>query len=135
MSRPLVVLALLAVAASLTGLALLVGSDDGTASPRGVHWAERPRVVTPPELPTDRVLYGQVRNDAPRAVTLRAGAVRVVDGAGRPLRSDVRFLPAFARGAAADVTLAPGRTAPITVAWRGGGARRVVVGSAALRIP
>jgi hypothetical protein len=134
-SRPLVVLAVLAAAATLSGLVILLASDDGGGRPRGVVWAQPARIVTPPELPNDRVLYGQVRNDGPGAVTLDVRDLRVVDRAGRPLRSDARFLQAFARGGPGRVTLGPGRTAPLTVSWRGGGAWRVALGTVELPIP
>jgi hypothetical protein len=134
-SRIAVAAAVLAVAAIVAGTAgLVAGARDDGARAGSLAWAGRPRLVTPPRLPRDRILYGQVRNDGPRDITLTAGELRVVDAAGRRLKSDGRFLQAFARGGRR-LTLAPGRTAPLTVAWRGAGARRVTIGDVVLRIP
>lgn len=138
MSRLVVVVAaVLALIAVATGAAaLLAGTEDGAAAGRGLGWAQRPRIVTPPALPGDRVMYGQVRNDGARDLTLRAAEVKVLDASGRALKSNGRFLQAFAGGGAGRaLTLEPGRTAPLTVAWRGPGARKLTIGAVTLRIP
>jgi hypothetical protein len=132
MARGLPALAILAVAAVTLALA---AAGDGERAGR-LTWASPPRLVAPPALPGDAVLYGEVRNDGVRRAAFAAADVRVLDARGRPLPSAARFLPAYARGAAGRaVTLAPGRTAPLTVAWRGAGARRVALGVATLAIP
>lgn len=157
MSRVALAAAVLAVAAVVTGGAVLLagGRDEGSSPGRAgsLIWADGPRLVTPPTLPRDRVMYGQVRNDGLRDLTLTVDRLRVVDGAGRALKSNGRFLQAFAHGlygASGDptdigdyerrrlgqvLTLKPGRTAPLTVAWRGAGARRVTIGEVVLPIP
>jgi hypothetical protein len=156
-SRPALALAVLAAAAIVTGAAVLLaaGRDDSAAVGRAgsLIWADGPRVVTPPTLPSDRVMYGQVRNDGLRDIKLSVQGLRVVDATGHPLKSNGRFLQAFAHGlygASGDptdigdyerrrlgevLTLRPGRTAPLTVAWRGAGARRVTIGEVVLPIP
>jgi hypothetical protein len=132
-SRGALVLALLAVAVAATGLAT---AGDGGERGEHVTWATPPRLVTPRALPADAVLFGEVRNDGLRRTTLAAADVRVLDARGRPLLSAARFLPAYAPGPAGrTVTLAPGRTAPLTVAWRGAGARRIALGSLTLDVP
>jgi hypothetical protein len=129
------VVALLALAAVLTGAALLLDRDREPVRTSGLVWAARPRIAAPPSLPADRVLYGQVRNDGPRTLELTASHLRVVDAAGRALASDGRFLQAYAPRAGRVLALEPGRTAPVTVAWRGAGARRITLGDVVLQIP
>ena len=157
MSRVAIAVAVLAVAAMVTGGAVLLssGRDDGTSPGRAgsLIWADGPHVVTPPTLPSDRVMYGQVRNDGLRDMTLKVDRLRVVDRAGHVLKSNGRFLQAFVHGlygASGDptdigdyerkrlgqvLTLKPGRTAPLTVAWRGVGARQVTIGEVVLPVP
>ena len=89
-------------------------------------------------LPADRILGARIVNASNAPVELVAGAVRVVDGAGRELRSNAIFadtylhrLWPFNGGTSvrprreqlrigARVRLEPGASAPLTVAWRGG---------------
>jgi hypothetical protein len=156
-SRLAIAAAVLAVAAMVTGGAvLLAGGQDGRGAQGragSLIWAQGPRVVTPPTLPTDRVMWGQVRNDGLRDLKLTVDQLRVVDSSGRALKSNGRFLQAFVHGlygASGDptdigdyerrrlgqvLTLKPGRTAPLTVSWRGPGARRVTIGEIVLPIP
>jgi hypothetical protein len=155
-TRSAVAAAVVAVAAIVIGAAVLLADDrDAAAGGRAgsLIWADGPHVVTPPALPTDRVMYGQVRNDGLRDIKLDVDELRVVDGAGHRLKSNGRFLQAFVHGldgASGDptdvgdaerrrlgqvLTLEPGRTAPLTVAWRGAGARRVTIGEVVLPIP
>jgi hypothetical protein len=156
MSRAAIALAVLAVAAVVTGAAvLLAGARDGGGQGRAgsLIWAQPPKVVTPPSLPRDHVMFGQVRNDGLRDLRLEVAGLRVLDAAGRELESNARFLQSFAHGIyspASDpqdigayerrrlgqvLTLQPGRTAPLTVSWRGEGARRVTIGAIALPVP
>ena len=131
------VAAALAVLAVLTGAALLAtgGRDHDRGRPGGLVWAARPRIVAPPSLPGDRVLYGQVRNDGARTLELTASRLRVLDAAGHALAANGRLLQAYAPGAGRALALEPGDTAPLTVAWRGAGARRVTIGGVGLPIP
>jgi len=143
-------------ALAVAGIVLLVGGGS-KAKPAGragsLIWADRPALVFPPTLPRDRILYGQVRNDGLRDLKLRVLDLRVLDGGGRALRSDGRFLQAYAHGLygafAVDhdigqyerqrlgmvLTLKPGRTAPLTVAWTGRGARTIQIGDVKLPVP
>jgi hypothetical protein len=144
-----------AATVAVLGVVLLVGG--GAAKPAGragsLIWAAQPQLIYPPELPQDRILYGQVRNDGLRDMKLRALELRVLDRGGRALKSDGRFLQAYAHGLYGAfpvnqdigdyerrrlgivLTLEPGRTAPLTVAWRGAGARVVQIGDERLPIP
>ena len=133
MSRAVLLAGLLAGAMALAGVVLLAaGGDDAETAPppRTLVWAGRPGLLAA----GGPILYGQVRNDGRETLTLRAAAVRVLDGAGRPLASTARFQQAYAPGAQGGaVTLAPGQSAPLTVAWRGAGARSVALGG--VRLP
>jgi len=133
MTRGALVLAVLAAAAVALGLAAAGGGGERAAR---LTWASPPRHLTPRALPADTILSGEVRNDGLATAALRAADVRVLDASGRPLPAAARFLEAYAPGGAGRAaTLAPGRTAPLTVAWRGAGARRIVLGSMTLGIP
>jgi len=133
MTRGALVLAVLVAAATALGLAAAPGGGERAAH---LVWASPPRRVTPPALPADTVLYGEVRNVGLRAATLRAADVRVLDAGGRSLPAAARFLEAYAPGGAGRaVTLAPGGTAPLTVAWRGARGRRIVLGAITLTVP
>jgi hypothetical protein len=145
----------LAAATALAGLILLVGGDSEAPAGRAgsLIWAQEPKLLLPPDLPRDRILYGQVRNDSLRDLRLRADDLRVLDGAGRALKSDGRFLQAYAHGlygafpTGRDIgdyerrrlgvilTLKPGRTAPLTVAWHGTDARAIRLGDVRLPVP
>jgi len=124
MSRRAVALAVLAVAAGALGLA---AAGDGTSRAGRLGWATAPRAVAP------GVLHGEVRNDGAHTVRLDAAQTRVLDARGRALPTAARFLDAYAPGGRGRVVrLAPGRTAPLTVAWRGRGAARIAIGAATL---
>jgi hypothetical protein len=126
MTRGGVAFAVLAVAAAALGL---TAAGDTTSRTGRLVWAGAARTVAP------GVLHGTVRNDGQRPLRLAAAEARVLDARGRALPSTVRFLDAYAPGRnGRAVTLAPGETAPLTVAWRGGGARRISVGAATLSL-
>lgn len=129
MIRVIAVVALIAVVAGALGVA--APREGG----KPMRWAAAPRVLRPHGLPRDRVLSAEVRNESPRPLHLVAARVRVLDGRGRALSTAARFADAYAPGSASRaVTLAPGATAPLTVAWRGAGARTVAVGPVRLKI-
>ena len=145
-------------AAALAAVMLLAGcgGDDDDGGAAAVRWEERPRVVRHPEIPGDVLVTGRVRNDSGSEVRLDAAAVRVLDGAGRPLRASVTFAAGYSHslypprdapretprqererlGAAA--TIAPGDAVPLTAAWhrpRAGRAVRIEVGEESLELP
>jgi hypothetical protein len=126
MSRGPVLLAV--VAAGAAALAL-TAAGDGTSRTGRVVWAGAPQRVA------GGVVHGEIRNDGLRPLRLNAAETRVLDARGRALPSVARFLDAYTPGRLGRaVTLAPGRTAPLTVAWRGRGAARVTIGAAALAL-
>ena len=105
---------------------------------RPLAWSGPSLLTSVPALPADRILGARIVNASNAPVELVAGDVRVLDGASRELRSNAIFadtylhrLWPFNGGASvrprkeqlrigARVRLAPGASAPLTVAWRGG---------------
>jgi hypothetical protein len=146
-------LATAAVIAAAVVAAAGCGGDDG---PRA-EWGDKPVVVRHPELPGDRLLIGRVRNSSGKELRLDNGAVRVLDGDGRLVRTTVRFnlsaahglyspldepgkRPRFERERLGDAaTLLPGRSVPLVVAWHAGAPAhapaKVDLGPATLDVP
>jgi hypothetical protein len=110
------------------------GEDTGTG---GLVWAKRPQVYRQPTLPRDRVLVGTVRNDSFERVTIDAADVRAVDADGEPLRGNATFVRGYIHplypptpppaGGVPEaelerigrrLRLEPGKTAPLSIAWR-----------------
>lgn len=138
------------------------GANDGAAAPRSVGgtlmWVGEPQVHRPPELPRDRLLRWDLKNDSLREIRLDAARARLVDAKGRAVRSTIRFTSAFGHGLysprrppkEADPELVrrrlgelavikPGETVPVTLSWRlrnGGGAPiRLEVDNVQLPLP
>jgi hypothetical protein len=106
--------------------AALALTDSGHGTERGgrLVWAAAPRHVG------GAVVTGEVRNDGRAELRLDAARARVLDDRGRALPATARFLDAYGPGRAGlAITLAPGRTAPLTVAWRGAAARLALGGA------
>ncbi len=109
-----------------------------TAAAGGLSWVTQPEAYDIKELPGDRVVQGELRNDPGKPVDLRVDQVDVRDSDGKPLRISVRFAQAFGHalygpgGPPAPleasrydqarlgerVTLPAGKTQPVTLAWR-----------------
>lgn len=126
-----VVVASVALAAALAGC----GGADKPAS--SLAWKGKVSAFEPPDLPTDRVVVSEVRNAGSDPLDLDTRKMVIRDAAGKPLDASVRFIAAgFAHGLygafqqpsertpdevrrlGIAITLPPGKTAPITVAWR-----------------
>ena len=125
------------LAAALVAAALLTagcgGGEEGSG-PR-VAWGGDPLVAVHPDLPGDRLLTAQIRNDGPRELRLDSEDARLLDERGKEVRSTVRFSAGYSHslypprdapaetprqererlGAAA--TIPPDGTVPLTVAW------------------
>jgi hypothetical protein len=132
--------------------------DDGAARTAAqdarLEWVGTPLVFAPDGRPGDRVLAGKVRNTGAAPVELRADEVLTVDADGRRRPANGRFAEAFGHGLYGPggppapyeasrydqrrlgeiVTLAPGATKPITMAWRGR-AQELQVGRWRLDLP
>lgn len=123
--------ALLAAVLVLAGCGAAPGGQFGS-----LGWVESPHVFRPERLPDDRVLIGEVRNESLRELALTAKDVRVRDASGLVLDSSAQFTNSFAHGLygvfqrpdplppeeitrlGLAVTLAAGKSTPITVAFR-----------------
>jgi hypothetical protein len=150
-----------ALAAALVAGPACGGGDEETTRDRigPLVWAKQPLLVTPENLPQDRVLGGEIRNESVRELELRAEDVKILDGDGKPMRGNVIFLNGFShplspfqRGpdpselpddAAVRLgylaKLRPGASTPINVSWRepsdGRGAARLEYSGGILPIP
>ena len=112
------------------------GSDDDKASGAPLAWTKEPVAYVSEDLPNDRVILAQVRNRSSDPVHLVASKIVVRDAAGRVLRSHGQYIAGYAHGLygayqkparvessesrrlGLDITLPPGKVAPLAVAWR-----------------
>jgi hypothetical protein len=131
--RALVLGAALALSAALP---IACSDDDGTGV-GDLVWETPPKVYREATLPRDRVLVGSVRNDSLRPIKVVATDVQAVDEDGNALRGNATFIRGYIHalypptrpppGGLPDselertgrqVRLQPGKTAPLSVAWR-----------------
>jgi len=135
-------------AASIAALALAAvagGCGDDARDTARASWDGEPAVAPHPEIRTDRIATGRVRNDGGSELRLSVAQAKVVDAHGTPIRATVRFAAGVTHslypprdaphenprqqqerlGDAA--TIEPGESAPLTVAWHAGTADRVPV--------
>jgi hypothetical protein len=131
--RALVLGATLALSAALP---IACSDDDGTGV-GDLVWETPPKVYREATLPRDRVLVGSVRNDSLRPMKVVATDVHAVDEDGNALRGNATFIRGYIHalypptrpppGGLPDselertgrqVRLQPGKTAPLSVAWR-----------------
>jgi hypothetical protein len=132
------------------------GDDSGPGRDQ-LTWIDTPDVVVPPNLKTDRILRGDVRNGSKDKLRIEASKVRVYDDHGRRLEASATFAAGYlhslyppTRGPSSlpdyelerlgkIATIGAGKTAQITVSWREPGGRRTAAridyGSGSLRIP
>lgn len=152
--RPLAAIAAaLAVAGAAAGCG---GTAKGDGAAR-VAWVTTPVVYKPADLPRDRVVLAKVRNTSKADVHLVASKLVVRDAQGRVLKSAARYIGGYGHGLYGafqkpdplppqeltrlgyEVTLKPGATAPLSVAWRlPAGAKEpatVDYGGGTLRLP
>jgi hypothetical protein len=145
-------------AALLAALAIAgCGDDGGSAGAPKLSWESKPIVVRQPEIPDDVVVSGRLRNAGGEEFRIDAADVRLVDEAGKAVRSTVVFAagathPLYPPGESPKerprkeqerlgkaATIPPGKSVPLTVAWRqprGTSAPvRVQLGAAAISLP
>ncbi len=130
----------------------------GESARGGVNWVGDPELITPAELPEDRILTGRVRNGSSEPLRLDGVTAALRDDAGQDVRGNVSYARGFSHGlygpgvspreAIPDflatrlgtvAVIGPGETIPITIAWRRGeGAGSPVsadLGAATLALP
>ena len=74
------------------------GGDDAKPKASGLGWAEEPQVFTLRDLPSDRVLIGEVQNNGTKPLHLSAGRLVVRDASGRRLKSSAAYTSTFSHG-------------------------------------
>lgn len=126
--------------AALAAAAVLTAGCGGASKPASssapLAWQGTPVAFQPHDLPQDRVLLAKVRNTSGAPVRLDATKLVVRDASDRVLRSSGRYIAGYAHGLygafqkpdplppdelkrmGLAITLAPGKTAPLAVAWR-----------------
>jgi hypothetical protein len=127
----------LIVVVAITALALR-DRDEGEQGSGDLAWAGSPRVFTPQRLPQDRVLTARLRNDSLRRIRLSAEELRLEDASGRSVDATAVFLDSFVHGLYPPTrqprkvseselrrtgrlaSIAPGKSVPLTMAWRRG---------------
>lgn len=83
--------------ALLVAAAVLAGCGGGEKK-TGLDWDGKPQVFSLKDLPSDRVLIGQVVNRGPKTLHLSAARLSVVDGAGKRLKSSGAYTATFGHG-------------------------------------
>jgi hypothetical protein len=89
-----VAIALVLAAAVVSGC----GGGDKKAPSTGLSWDGQPQVFSLPDLPSDRVLVGQVVNHSSKTLHLNSGALSVRDSAGHKLKSSGAYTATFGHG-------------------------------------
>ena len=74
------------------------GGGHKPASSTGLSWDGQPQVFSLKDLPTDRVLVGQVVNNSSKTLHLNAGDLSVRDASGRTLKSSGAYTATFGHG-------------------------------------
>jgi hypothetical protein len=122
---------------ALTAALPLACSNDAGKGVGDLVWAGPPQVYRQATLPRDRVLVGRIRNDSLREVKIAATDVRAVDEDGNALRGNATFVRGYIHAlypptrpppgglpeselerTGRELRLQPGKTAPLSVAWR-----------------
>jgi hypothetical protein len=125
-----------ALATVAVGMTLALAGCGGGDSKPGLSWAKPPVVFTIGQLPNDRVAAATLRNDLKHAVHLSARRAKIRDSGGHALDGSVQFKQSYAHGLygvfqqpqplpKAELvrlgfitTIPPGKTAPVTLAYR-----------------
>jgi hypothetical protein len=113
------------------------GAGCGAGTAHGpLSWSATPQVFRQRDLPSDRILIGQVRNASKRTLRILAATLRIRDVKGRVLESSAGFVANYAHGLFGAfqqpsaqplrellrlgrlVILQPGTTSPLFAAWR-----------------
>jgi hypothetical protein len=149
----------LALCLAAAALALAAGCGGGDDQGSGeLRWVGRPQVLTPPDLPNDRVMRGTVENGTLRRIEVKAKDLRLVDAGGKKVAGSATFLNGYIHGLYPPTRhpasglppqeqrrigivarIEPGKRSPLIVSWREkSGSRppvRVVYGAGSLPIP
>jgi hypothetical protein len=112
------------------------GCGGGSAAHGPLSWSARPQVFQQRDLPSDRILLGQIHNMSKRTLRILATTLRIRDAKGHVLESSAGFTASYAHGLFGAfqqpsaqpvrellrlgrlVILQPGATSPLFAAWR-----------------
>jgi hypothetical protein len=141
-------------ALALAVLALAGCGGEAGEDAAALVWQGEAQTYAPPELPQDRLVTGTLRNVSGHALRLDVRDAQLVTGDGRAIDGTIRFAGSFGHGlysprrrpAEADpeferrrlgeiADVAPGKTVPVTVSWRGPAPDGLRVGTTTLRLP
>jgi hypothetical protein len=123
---------------AIVALISLTGGDEegGAAGGTALSWEDPPTLLSPADLPDDRIAYGTVRNTSLERIQAANGDFVVRDASGAKLDASVQFLAQYAHGLYGafqkpnplpdeersrlgfTVDLQTGQTAPLTVSYR-----------------
>ena len=136
--------ALVAAALAATSLAAC-GGDERTDRSGSIAWEKDPQLLVPETLPNDRILFGRIRNTSSKTVQLKSVEVHLTTADGRRVAGNGRFIGGFVHGnipldiqsgedqappaqlrLGYEARIAPGKSVPLTVAWREAKGRRPV---------
>lgn len=130
-----VAVALLAAAGCGSGSGSGSVGGPGTTAGGALEWTGTPQVFRTKALPDDRIVVGTVRNTSGKQLRLDASALKVRLPDGRRLVTTGQFAAGYAHGLygafqkpdpippgelsrlGIEVTIAPGKTAPLAVSW------------------
>ena len=148
------VTALAALAIVAAALLARGGDEHVASSDRTLTWVGEPQIIAPPELPTDRLLSGRMRNASLRVLRLDADRAKLVDASGHRVRGTVRFSAGFVHGLYSPrrapkepepdferrrlgqlAVVRPREEFPVTLSWRGGPPARLEVGTVRIDLP
>jgi len=146
--------AVLVAAGGAAGVVAVASGDDASGR---LEWVEPPLVFTPDGATDARILTGELRNDTGEQVELRVDRLVVRAADGTEQDGNGRFVQAFGHGLYGPggppaplmasrydqarlgerVTVEPGGTRAVTVAWRAGKspAQELVLGGLTLTVP
>jgi len=119
-------------------LAGVVGCGGSNGQSAGdLHWVGSPQVLTPPDLPHDRVMRGTIENGTLRRIEIKAADVRLVDARGQRVPGVATFLGGYLHGLYPPTRhpagglppeeqrriglvarIEPGKRSPLILAWR-----------------
>jgi hypothetical protein len=75
------------------------GNGCGASTAHGpLSWSATPQVFQQHDLPSDRILLGQIRNASKRTLRILGTTLRIRDANGQVLESSAGFVAGYARG-------------------------------------
>jgi hypothetical protein len=144
-------------AAAVVLVVVIAGCGGGDARKTGLDWDGKPQVFSLKDLPSDRVLIGQVVNRGPETLHLSSARIAVTDAHGKRLKSSGAYTATFGHGLYGafqqpskipqpeasrlghDIYLIKGQKSPFYAAWRipagSKGPYRILWGDGTLEAP